>query len=274
MPELPEVETIVIGLKNMVVNNIIKDVIIKETGLIAFPDPDTFKKALKGKKIRAIKRRGKYIIFNISDQKNLIIHLRMTGRLLVKPSNLEYNKHTHIIFKLDDAMDLRFNNVRKFGRLYLVEKGEYKEAGGLADLGPEPLAQKFTFKKFKELFINRSKNIKALLLDQTFLAGLGNIYTDEALFSAGINPMRTADSLNNNEKKKLYKAIKKVLKIGIKYGGTSFSDYVNASGEKGEFQDKLKVYQKEGHRCPECGSEIVKTRIAGRGTHYCPQCQK
>ena len=273
MPELPEVETIVKGLSELITGNVINNIIIREPKIIAFPDAKDFKKSLCGKTIKAINRRGKYILIRIEDDKTLVIHLRMTGKLLVKPHELQYDTHTHIIFELSNKMDIRFHNVRKFGRMYLIENGAYQNAGGLAKLGPEPLSNKFTLDKFKGLFKSRSANIKSLLLNQSFIAGMGNIYTDEALFIAGISHDRNADTLTDSEKEKLYRSIRKVLKNGIKYGGTSFSDYLNAIGEKGDFQKELKVYQQTGEKCPECGETIEKKRVAGRGTHYCPNCQ-
>ncbi len=274
MPELPEVETIVIGLRELIIGHTINDVIIKEKNIIAFPSPKEFQKELLKKSITAIDRRGKYILIRIEGNKTLVIHLRMTGRLLVKPRGLSYDKHTHIIFKFDDEMDLRFHNVRKFGRMYLVDSGDYGPAGGLDKLGPEPLSEEFTLEVFMEIINTRKTNIKSLLLNQSFLAGLGNIYVDEALFRAFISPRRKADNLSDQEKQRLYQAIRSVLKSGVESGGTTFSDYLNAKGEKGNFQKQLKVYQQEDKECPNCGHRIIKEKIAGRGTHYCPDCQK
>lgn len=274
MPELPEVETIVTGLRELVVGHIINKVIIREEKIIAFPEVKEFEKELYEKDIISVDRRGKYILLRIEGNKTLVVHLRMTGRLLVKPQKLEYDKHTHVIFKLNNDFDLRFHNVRKFGRMYLVDSGDYGPAGGLATLGPEPLSDAFTLEEFKKQLKNRRTNIKSLLLNQKFLAGLGNIYTDEALFRAKISPYRTADTLTENEKMDLYTAIRSVLKSGVDSGGTSFSDYLNIKGEKGNFQNKLKVYQREGKKCSICGHEIKKDKVAGRGTHYCSTCQK
>lgn len=274
MPELPEVETIVKGLRKLITDHVVQNIIVREPKLIAFPAVDDFKDELVGSCIDGINRRGKYILIRFKGDKTLVVHLRMTGRLLVKPRNIEYDKHTHIIFELNNGIDLRFHNMRKFGRMYLVDTGAYQEAGGLAKLGPEPLSIDFTLKKFKEILKSRTTNIKSLLLNQTFIAGLGNIYTDEALFMAGIAPDRRVNTLTDIEKEKLYRAIRKVLKSGIKYGGTSFSDYLNAFGKKGDFQKELQVYQQDGKKCPACGQIIEKKRVAGRGTHYCPDCQR
>lgn len=274
MPELPEVENVVLGLKNLIKNYIITSVRIKEPALIAYPELKKFKKQIKNRKISDITRRGKYILIHLVEDKIMVIHLRMTGKLLVKSSNEPLKKHTHVIFQLDHNTDLRFNNVRKFGRIYLIDADNYEAAGGLSELGPEPLASDFNFKDFQKLFEGRTAVIKSLLLNQKFIAGLGNIYTDEVLYRSGIHPKLPANKLTEKDMKKLYKNIRKILKLGIKYNGTTFSDYVNAFGEKGSFQEKLQVYQKEGQKCKKCGEIIVKNKVAGRSTYYCPNCQK
>ncbi len=274
MPELPEVETIVRGLKELIKGRRITAIKVREAKLIAYPSKDEFINQLKGKKIIDINRRGKYILIALEGNKNLVIHLRMTGRLLVKGSEEPYYKHTHIIFRLDDDRELRFNNMRKFGRMYLIDAGEWQQAGGLAELGPEPLSSDFTLRDFTLSFKNRRTSIKALLLNQKFIAGLGNIYVDEALFLAGISPLRKADSLTDKEIEKLYHSIREVLRQGIESGGTTFSDYLNARGGEGSFQKKLHVYQREGKDCHRCQTKIIKERVAGRGTHYCPGCQR
>ncbi len=273
MPELPEVETIITGLRELVINHTIKEVTVREDKLIAYPTKEEFEISIRNQIIKTINRRGKYILINLSGGKTLVIHLRMTGRLLVKPTEMDYDKHTHIIFHLENGLDLRFHNVRKFGRLYLVDANQWEKAGNLAKLGPEPLSSNFTLKKFRNLLNGKKSNIKALLLKQGFIAGLGNIYTDEALFKAGILPHKLASELSDEQIGKLYRAIREVLKQGIKYGGTSFSDYRNARNQKGNFQNRLLVYNQKGKKCPRCGAEIIKEHIAGRGTHYCPQCQ-
>ncbi|MFP4017088.1 MAG: bifunctional DNA-formamidopyrimidine glycosylase/DNA-(apurinic or apyrimidinic site) lyase [Halanaerobiales bacterium] len=274
MPELPEVETIVTGLRELIVDHIIQLVIVREKNIIAYPSVDEFITELSERKIVAVDRRGKYILIRIEGQKTLVVHLRMTGRLLVKPTAIDYDRHTHVIFRLNNEIDLRFHNVRKFGRMYLVDTDDYSPARGLATLGPEPLSEEFTLEWFKEKISKRKSNIKSLLLKQTFLAGLGNIYVDEVLFEAGISPERKSDSLSLSEVKKIYYAIRTILKRGVEAGGTSFSDYLNAKGEKGNFQNELRVYQQEDKECPKCGNKIIKKKIAGRGTHFCPTCQK
>ncbi len=274
MPELPEVETIVRGLRGEIVNRIIQSVIVRDDTVIAVPDKKSFKNELSNRRIKKIRRRGKYIIIELSKNKNLVVHLRMTGKLLIKNKSATYDKHTHVIFQLDNDCELRFNNIRKFGRLYLFDDTQWHKAGSLDSLGPEPLAADFTLEKFKKLFKNRKGLLKPLLLNQKFIAVLGNIYADEALFIAAISPERKANTLDDQELEKLYYAIKTVLKKAIKFCGTSFSDYVNSKGEMGSFQNLLNVYQKEGEKCPCCGSEIQKKKIAGRSSHFCESCQQ
>lgn len=276
MPELPEVETVIKGLKPLVEDRIFTGVEIREEKMIAFPEDNIkqFKDELQGSKIEDIKRRGKYIIFELNTDKNMIIHLRMTGKLLVKEVEEFRDKHTHVIFTLNDGQEIRFNNIRKFGRIYLIDENHPEQAGGLAKLGPEPLSDELSPEDFKKLFKGRSAVIKSLLLNQHFIAGIGNIYGDEILYLAGIKPDRKADTLNDEEKEKIYYRMRDILQKGIIYGGTTFSDYVNAFGEKGSFQEELKVHQREGEKCYSCEGEIKKIKVGGRSTYYCPQCQK
>jgi formamidopyrimidine-DNA glycosylase len=276
MPELPEVETVVKGLRPLITDKIVTAVEIREENMIAFPkaDIEAFTDSLVGSKIEAINRRGKYIIIELSQDKNMVIHLRMTGKLLVKEVKEFRDKHTHVIFSLNDGQEIRFNNIRKFGRVYLIDKNHPEQAGGLADLGPEPLSDDLTVEDFKKLFENRRALMKSLLLNQHFIAGIGNIYADEILFRSGVRPDRTADTLTEMEKEAVYHNMREILKKGIIYGGTSFSDYVNAFGEKGSFQEELRVHQRQGEECYECGSIIEKIKVSGRSTYFCPQCQK
>lgn len=276
MPELPEVETVVKGLRPLVKNKVITAVEIREKNMIAYPKNNipAFKKELIGSTIKTVKRRGKYIIFSLDSNKNMVIHLRMTGKLLVKEVEAFRDKHTHVIFNLNDGQEIHFNNVRKFGRVYLIDKNSPEQAGGLADLGPEPLAEELSLDDFKKLFAGRRAIIKSLLLNQRFIAGIGNIYADEILFRAKIKPDRKADSLTETEKEEIYYNMREILAKGIIYGGTSFSDYVNAFGEKGSFQEELRVHQREGEKCYNCGTEIEKIKVAGRSTYFCSQCQK
>lgn len=276
MPELPEVETVVKGLRPLITGKIITEVEIREENMIAHPKNDikAFTKDLIGSKIEGVKRRGKYIIIELNNYKDLIIHLRMTGKLLVKEVKDFRDKHTHVIFSLNDGQEIRFNNIRKFGRVYLIDRDQPEQAGGLAELGPEPLNDNLSVDDFKKLFKKRRALMKSLLLNQKFIAGIGNIYADEILFRAAILPDRTADELSESEKENIYHNMREILNKGIIYGGTSFSDYVNAFGEKGSFQEELRVHQREGEKCYQCGTKIKKIKISGRSTYFCPQCQK
>ncbi len=274
VPELPEVETVVKGLRPLIKDRYITDITISEEKIIAHPAADEFKKEAVGMKIEDITRRGKYIIIELENDKEMIIHLRMTGKLLVKQCEKFRDKHTHVVFHLDNGQELRFNNIRKFGRIYLIDKDQPQKAGGYAELGPEPLSNDMSLDDFKEMFKNRRGVIKSLLMNQKFIAGIGNIYADEILFRSGIDPERKADTLSEMEIGKIYSNMREILKKGIIYGGTTFSDYVNAFGEKGSFQEELQIYQKEGEKCCRCGSTVKKKRVGGRGSYYCPSCQK
>lgn len=275
MPELPEVETVVKGLRPLITGKIVTEVEIREENMIAHPKNDikAFTKDLIGSKIEEVKRRGKYIIIELNNYKDLIIHLRMTGKLLVKEVKDFRDKHTHVIFSLNDGQEIRFNNIRKFGRVYLIDRDQPEQAGGLAELGPEPLNDNLSVDDFKKLFKKRRALMKSLLLNQKFIAGIGNIYADEILFRAAILPDRTADELSESEKENIYHNMREILNKGIIYGGTSFSDYVNAFGEKGSFQEELRVHQRQGEECYECGTIIEKIKISGRSTYFCPDCQ-
>jgi len=275
MPELPEVETIVRGLRDVLCGKTIAGVEIREEMIIGYPeDPEEFREGLLERKITAMGRRGKYLILELNSNLQLIIHLRMTGKLLLKMREEEIESHTHVILRFKEGVDLRFNNVRKFGRMYLIDRDSPEKAGGFAGLGPEPLSSEFSPEVFRKILKRSGRAIKALLLDQKKIAGLGNIYADEALYRASIHPARPADELSREEMDKLYQSIDQVLKAGIKFSGTSFSDYVNALGEAGSFQERLMVYGRDGEKCPRCSCQINKDRIASRSTHYCPECQE
>jgi len=275
MPELPEVQTIVTGLNEILKGKTITNTYIYDDMVIGYPDKKQFIEKSKDKKIMSISRRGKYIIVNFdNNQYRLVIHLRMSGKLLYKERQEGREKHTHVVFEFNDNTDLRFNNVRKFGRLYFIEDDKFENAGNIDNLGLEPLSDKFSLRLLKEMLDKRKGMIKPLLMNQEFIAGIGNIYADEALFLAEIRPDRKANNLKEKEIKALYKQLRKILRKGIKMGGTSISDYVNALGETGKFQKELNVYQREGQKCKICGEEIQKKKISGRSTRFCPNCQK
>ncbi|MFQ5812435.1 MAG: bifunctional DNA-formamidopyrimidine glycosylase/DNA-(apurinic or apyrimidinic site) lyase [Anaerolineae bacterium] len=270
MPELPEVETIARGLREPLIGRQFTSVRVGWANLVARPSVEEFERGLVGQRILGVKRRGKYLVFALSSGGSLIIHLRMTGRLLIVNSDDELDKHDHLIFELDDGRELRFNNVRKLGRVYLVDDED--EITG--KLGPEPLDGDFAPADFAALFSGRRGMIKPLLLNQRFMAGIGNIYADEALFAARIHPERRADTLTAEEIEHLYGTIRQVLAQGIQNRGTTFSDYLDAEGREGRNQEYLRVFRRTGQPCPRCGTPIERTVVGGRGTYFCPRCQK
>ena len=271
MPELPEVQTVVDSLEGKIVGKTIEAVEIRNEKLIDNKPGEEFIKLAAGSRVEKIKRRGKYIIISLSSGHYLIVHLRMTGRILYFEDKDEIGNYDYIMFYFTDDTQLRIGSKRKFTRVYLVKK--FEEAGGLAKLGPEPLEEEFDLDKFYTMFSTRRGKIKPLLLNQKFLAGIGNIYADEILFRAGIHPERTADTLGEEEIKKLYQSIKKVLKEGIKYRGTTKQDYVDAEGESGSYQDYLQVHDQEGSHCPKCRTKIERIKVGGRSSYFCLQCQ-
>jgi len=279
MPELPEVETIVRGLREPLVGRQFTGVLVGWENLVARPGAEEFERGLVGQRILGLKRRGKYLIFDLSGGGSLIIHLRMTGRLMIKDPDDELDKHDHLIFELDDGRELpcscateqlRFNNVRKLGRVYLVDD----EDEIVGRLGPEPLDDDFTPADFAARLSRRRGKIKPLLLNQRFMAGIGNIYADESLFAAHIHPERRADTLTAGEIEHLYHAIRQVLAQGIQNRGTTFSDYRDAEGKEGRNQEYLRVFRRTSQPCPRCGTPIERTVVGGRGTYFCPRCQK
>jgi len=263
MPELPEVETIRQDVLPFVRGREIKKVEIIDPRNIKGITPSLFVKKVVGEKIVDLERRAKYLLFKLASGKYLVIHLGMTGRLLFAPDD-----YVKVIFHLSGKRALYFSDARLFGKIRFYS--HYPEL----KLGPEPLQEDFTVPQFRQMLKQRKIAIKQLLLDQKFISGVGNIYANEALFRAGIHPRRPANSLNDLEVKKLYKAIKQVLFEAIKYRGTSDSWYVDAKGKKGGFQFRLKVYGRKDEPCFGCKSKVQRIALGQRGTYYCPKCQK
>lgn len=271
MPELPEVETIARGLAKRIAGDVIESV-----WLGSKPEPlkstaHEITEALEAKKISDVRRSGKHIVFDLapaykngSSGTHWIVHLGMTGSLLVCPPETPLAKHTHAIARLASGRELRFVDPRRFGRLSVIEKFEPP--------GAEPL--QISLEKFAELFHGRKTPIKSALLNQKLLSGVGNIYADEALFRAGIRPRRRAALLTRDELARLYKSLKQVLKEAIRLGGSSISDYVDSNGDEGFFQLKHRVYGREGEPCLRCKAPVKRVVIGGRSSHYCPTCQK
>lgn len=283
MPELPEVETIVNDLKEVLPGKSVTGIDLfwkKSLNVTAA----VFLNKLKNKKVKTVRRRSKTIVIDFGDL-FLLIHLKMTGQLVWQDKNSLFsgghpivgagmdlpNKFTRAIIKFG-SQKLYFNDVRKFGWLRLTDKKELADYE--AKSGLEPLAKDFSYTKFRVVFQGRKAKIKTALLNQALVAGLGNIYVDESLYLAGIRPLRLISDISETEWKKLYQSIKAVLKKSIKYRGTSFSDYRDAKGRQGSFVKYLQVYGRHGKECFKCGRAIKKIRLGGRGTHYCEHCQK
>jgi formamidopyrimidine-DNA glycosylase len=293
MPELPEVETLVRRLREPVIGRTIEDVTVYWKGTVARPAPKEFTRMLRGCTVQAIDRRAKYLVFTLithpstvrrarrsahaqsdAEQRGragrhatppifLLIHLKMSGKLSVVDARAPLEKHDRVVFDLDHGQQLRFNDVRKFGKMWAVIDPE--EVTG--SIGPEPLDRSFTLPKFRTLVQSRSGVIKPLLLNQTFLAGVGNIYADESLWRAGIHPLRTAASLSDAEVAALYHSIRAVLKRAIADQGTDAGDGVI----EGDYAPR--VYGREGKPCYRCHQPLHKMIVGQRGTHFCPQCQ-
>lgn len=278
MPELPEVESVRKGLNQMIVGEKIASVEVGWDNIIESPTVPLFKKRLEGQTIEKVERRGKFLLFYLTSSV-LISHLRMEGKYqFVLPSYGEEdateNKHTHVIFYMESGYQLRYLDVRKFGRMSLVEKGKEFEHKSLAKLGPEPTVEDFKLKEMQEFLTRRTKAIKGVLLDQDLVVGIGNIYADEILYQAQIHPEQSAKTLTEKEEKLLHESIIQILAQAVDNGGTTIRSYENAFGENGNYQEYLQVYGKENSACPICGTTIEKIKVAGRGTHYCPSCQK
>lgn len=272
MPELPEVETVRRGLTKLVEGSTIKSVDVLYPKMVNLP-PKDFENALKGKKIDRIDRRGKYLLIRLSDHLTIVSHLRMEGKYDVEPDGAPLDKHTHVVFHLTNGRELRYNDTRKFGRMNLVDTGTEMSVAGLKTIGPEPTEQALTLDYITAIFKKSRKVIKPFLLDQSNIAGLGNIYADEVLWLSKINPKQPVNSLKPAQIKRLRKNIITEIQMAIDGHGTTVHSYSTAYGEAGNFQNHLNVYGRQGEPCPRCGTKIVKIKLAQRGTHYCPKCQ-
>lgn len=273
MPELPEVETVVRGLRAPLIGRKVESMWYDWANTIGGADPVQFAARIQGQTFHAVKRRAKYIICEL-DHDLLVVHLKMTGRLYVTDADAlhDADRWVHFRLGLDAGRELRFSDSRKFGRVYLTTDFAAISPGA-ANLGPEPLEDDFTIEQMHADLQGRSRAIKALLLDQSFVAGVGNIYADEALFRAGIHPLRAADSLMDAEIERLHGTIRAALQDGINHEGASINWYRKPDGTRGESQKHFFVYGRDDEPCRTCGTAIVKTRVAQRGTHYCPTCQ-
>ncbi|MDD5492230.1 MAG: DNA-formamidopyrimidine glycosylase [bacterium] len=273
MPELPEVETIKRALAKKILGKRILTVESNFKKIVAVPDFKIFQKIIIGKNIEFLSRRGKFLLFYLNDGKIMVSHLRMTGHWLVGPI-IKRNKFMHLILQLSGGQTMAYSDIRKFGRIWLIDAKDLEKFKPILKLGPEPLGKEFVFEEFnKKLAKNKSK-IKVVLLSQQIVAGLGNIYVDEVLYDAGVSPCRSANRLTVAEKKRIFVAIRKIISKAIKFRGTTVVNFTTPEGKGGDFQKQLKVYGKKGNRCLRCNGEIKRIVVAGRGTHYCPKCQK
>ena len=269
MPELPEVQTVVNDLERKITGKVVRDITIITSSIWRSIRPP--KRSLNGVRIASLERKGKHILVHLSSKYSLVFHLKMTGKLIVCDSNDPIAKHTHLILKFT-RKELRFNDVRRFGFVDFVRTAQLSNLNYLVKLGPDAL--EISKNDFISLIKNKNGKIKSVLLDQNSIAGLGNIYTDEILFASRINPARAASKISAGKLNDFYKNMNATLKKAIKARGSSVSDYVDGSGNKGGFQKHHKVYGKTGEPCAVCGSKIRRIIVSGRSTHYCPRCQR
>lgn len=280
MPEMPEVEQVRKTLAPHIEGKTITSVEVYLDRLIKHPTPEAFVKGLVGKTIAKVGRKGKYLVLHMAQdgeasavEQRLIVHLRMTGALIAQSSEQPAPKYAKIKFEITDGVTMWFTDIRTFGTLYLVTNNDaYIE--GYETLGPEPLSEEFTVEYLEPLAAKSRKPVKTFILDQKVIAGLGNIYADECLALSGILPMRLANTLSHEEVVALQAAINAVIAQGIKNRGTTFRDYKDGEGNKGDNQNHLLVYGRKGEPCKKCGAALLGTKIGGRGTVYCEHCQK
>jgi formamidopyrimidine-DNA glycosylase len=274
MPELPEVETVVRGLQKSLPGCRILTVRLGKTDFM--DDPAAIERELPGQKISAVRRFGKFILLdldssnaNTAGQNSLLVHLGMTGRLIAHDPKAPVEPHTHVLLSLDDGRELRYTDIRRFGRMAFLANGAQEAA--LGSLGLDPLEA--TEKEFVEKLRGRRARIKAVLLDQRVLRGIGNIYADESLWRARIHPMRIAANLSTKQLSALYRAVQAILNEAIRLRGSSVNNYVDSEGACGSFQLRHRVYQRQGEPCSRCGTKIRRILVAGRSSHFCPHCQ-
>lgn len=275
MPELPEVQTVVDDLIAAgVPGRIFQKIGVYWTKSIATPSVRCFHRGLTGVRIETISRRGKYIVIQLAQEGWLLIHLRMSGHLHLVPSRAPRAKHEHVVFSLDGPFDLRFHDPRKFGRIFWV--ADPMEIVG--HLGPEPLEKPFSGKTLAKMLAARRRQLKPLLLDQSFIAGLGNIYVDEALWASGLHPETLSNTLSTAAVRSLHRAIRRVLRRGLGNGGTSLSggegNFSSANKRAGRNRDYLAVFRRTGQPCLRCRTPIERIIVAQRSTHLCPSCQR
>jgi formamidopyrimidine-DNA glycosylase len=295
MPELPEVETVARDLQRLVAGATIAHAEVHWARTVRHPLPaERFSAEIRDATIRRVDRRAKTVLLHLDDGRVLTVALRMTGALIVAPPNAPLDPYARVVFHLADGRELRYRDPRKFGRIGLWPGGGLRSIGAgrgsrsrrvaegrgkfrigevFSGHGPEPLARSFTAQRLAERLRGRSARVKALLLDQSFVAGIGNIYADEALWRARLHPLRRADSLSADEVRRLHRAVRHVLRQALLNRGSSFSDYVGADGEPGDNAERLSVYRRADQPCYRCGRPISRIVVGQRGTHFCPRCQ-
>ncbi|HET6379605.1 MAG TPA: bifunctional DNA-formamidopyrimidine glycosylase/DNA-(apurinic or apyrimidinic site) lyase [candidate division Zixibacteria bacterium] len=293
MPELPEVETVARDLQRWVTGAEIADAEVLWPRTITSPAPEQFVAEVRGARISSVGRRAKSVLIHLADGRVMTVALRMTGALIVAAPGTPPDPYARVVFHLADGRQLRYRDVRKFGRIGLWEGGglrrrwaaarrkrgigERRRVLRVGDVfgrhGPEPLSRSFSAVRLAERLRGRSARLKSLLLDQSFVAGVGNIYADEALWRARLHPLRRADTLTDDEVRRLHRAVRAVLRQGIANRGASFSDYVGLDGEPGANAERLFVYRRTGQPCPRCGRPIQRIVVGQRSTHFCPRCQ-
>lgn len=273
MPELPEVETVRRALEKKLKNKVIRDIKVIYPKIFEGQDINVIKEKIKNQKINEIKRRGKWLLFLLDDY-YLLSHLRMEGKYFYRDFNEKIGKHEHVTFNINDEFELRYQDVRKFGKMYLVEKDKIDEENHLSKLGLEVWDKNMSVSYLKEKLKKKNLPIKTVLLDQEIILGIGNIYADEILFLSKINPYMKAKDLDDKQLKMIIKNTKNVLENAIKKGGTTIRSYTSEEGVSGRFQNDLLVHQRSNEKCYECGNLIIKEQIGGRGTYYCKFCQK
>jgi formamidopyrimidine-DNA glycosylase len=296
MPELPEVETVARDLQRWVVGATITSATVHWDRTIRHPQPaERFAAEIEGATIRRVTRRAKTVLLHLTDERVMTVALRMTGALIVAEPGTPDDPYARVVFQLADGRELRYRDVRKFGRIGLWPGGGLRSVGAgrgarsrkiaegrgryrigevFSGHGPEPLGRGFSVERLRERLSRRSAKLKTLLLDQSFIAGVGNIYADEALWRARLHPLRAADTLDERDVRRLHRALRQVLRRGIANRGASFSDYVGADGSPGSNAERLAVYRRTGEPCYRCGRRIERIVVGQRSTHFCPHCQR
>ncbi len=272
MPELPEIETVARHISPKLRGLEVRKAQLLYPRVLRDKGPNSLAK-LKGKRVIGVRRRGKMLLIDFEGEMSLLFHFKMTGQFLFSPWSEPVDKHTHFILRFkEEARELRFRDVRKFGFISILRSSDVFSLKELKNLGPEPL--EISFSRFIDLFRGRKAGLKSLLLKQSFIAGIGNIYSDEILFESKLHPLIRASSLDEDDLKRMFKAMKKILRKAIRSRGSSVRDFVDCEGEEGGYQNFLRVYGRESLPCVVCGEKIVRIRLSGRSSFFCPGCQK